>query len=95
MRRRWSHIHNRRAHRRELDHERPGIAAIKEELLAAGAGAAGLSGSGSAVFGLFRTRQAAVRMLRPLAKGGARTVLTRTLTRAEHERRSRPVAKRA
>ena len=48
----------------------------------------------SAVFGLFRTRPAAAKMLRPLAKGGAKTLLTRTLTRAEHERRSRPVAKR-
>jgi 4-diphosphocytidyl-2-C-methyl-D-erythritol kinase len=33
---------------------RPEIPGIKEELLAAGAAAAGLSGSGSAVFGLFR-----------------------------------------
>jgi hypothetical protein len=34
-------------------------------------------------------------MVRPLARGGARTILTRTLTRGEYERRSRVVAKRA
>ena len=72
----------------------PEIAEIKDRLKAGGAVASAMSGSGSAVFGLFRTRTAALRMLRPLAKGGARTLLTRTLTRAEHERRSRPVAKR-
>jgi 4-diphosphocytidyl-2-C-methyl-D-erythritol kinase len=72
----------------------PEIVEIKERLRAGGAVAAAMSGSGSAVFGLFRTRPAAAKLLKPLAKGGARTLLTRTLTRAEHERRSRPVAKR-
>ena len=72
----------------------PEIADIKDQLRAGGAVAAAMSGSGSAVFGLFRTRPSAARMLRPLAQGGAKTLLTRTLTRAEHERRSRPVAKR-
>lgn len=38
---------------------RPEIGAIKKELLAAGARAAGLSGSGSAVFGLFGSAEAA------------------------------------
>ena len=38
---------------------RPEIGAIKKELLAAGARAAGLSGSGSAVFGLFDNAEAA------------------------------------
>ena len=73
----------------------PEITDIKARLKDGGAVASAMSGSGSAVFGLFRTRPAAARMLRPLAKGGAKTLLTRTLTRAEHERRSRPVAKRA
>lgn len=73
----------------------PEITDIKARLKDGGAVASAMSGSGSAVFGLFRTRPAAARMLRPLARGGARTLLTRTLTRAEHERRSRPVAKRA
>ena len=72
----------------------PEISDIKDQLRAGGAVAAAMSGSGSAVFGLFRTRPLAAKLLKPLAKGGAKTLLTRTLTRAEHERRSRPVAKR-
>jgi 4-diphosphocytidyl-2-C-methyl-D-erythritol kinase len=72
----------------------PEIAEIKTALKAGGAIAASMSGSGSAVFGLFRSRTAAGRMLKPLARGGARTLLTRTLTRGEYERRSRVVAKR-
>ena len=72
----------------------PEVADIKAELKAGGAVAASMSGSGSSVFGLFRTRPAAARMLKPLAKAGARTLLTRTLTRAEYERRARPVAKK-
>jgi len=73
----------------------PEIVEIKATLKEGGAVASSMSGSGSAVFGLFRTRPAAARMLRPLARGGARTYLTRTLTRAEYERRARVVAKRA
>lgn len=72
----------------------PEIAEVKAALKEGGAVAASMSGSGSAVFGLFRTRPAAARMVAPLARGGARTFLTRTLTRAEYERRSRVVAKR-
>jgi 4-diphosphocytidyl-2-C-methyl-D-erythritol kinase len=73
----------------------PEIGALKTLLREAGASAAAMSGSGSAVFGLFRSRRDAERAVRPLSKGGARALLTRTLTRAEYERRSRPVAKRA
>jgi 4-diphosphocytidyl-2-C-methyl-D-erythritol kinase len=72
----------------------PEITAIRAALRDAGAVAAAMSGSGSAVFGLFRTRPAAARAVRPLSKGGCRAILTRTLTRAEYERRGRPVAKR-
>ena len=72
----------------------PEIQAIKAALREAGAVAAAMSGSGSAVFGLFRGRGAAERLLRPLSRGGAKAVLTRTLTRSEYERRARPVAKR-
>ena len=72
----------------------PEIADIRDQLKAGGSVASAMSGSGSAVFGLFRTRPAAVKLLKPLAKGGAKTLLTKTLTRAELERRSRPVAKR-
>ncbi len=72
----------------------PEITTLKACLKDAGALAAAMSGSGSAVFGLFRSRAAAARSLRPLAKGGARAFLTRTLSRAEYERRARPIAKR-
>ncbi len=72
----------------------PEIGDYKVQLREGGAVASAMSGSGSAVFGLFRTRPAAARMLRPLARGGARTLLARTLTRGEHERLGRPVAKR-
>jgi 4-diphosphocytidyl-2-C-methyl-D-erythritol kinase len=73
----------------------PEINGIKAALREAGAVAAAMSGSGSAVFGLFRSRTAALKTLKPLSKGGTRAVLTRTLTRAEYERRARPVAKKA
>lgn len=72
----------------------PEIAALKAALRDAGAVAAAMSGSGSAVFGLFRGRAAASRVLRPLSRGGTRAVLTRTLTRGEHERRGRAVGRR-
>jgi 4-diphosphocytidyl-2-C-methyl-D-erythritol kinase len=73
----------------------PGIAPLKAALREAGAVAAAMSGSGSAVFGLFRSRAAASRCLRPLSRGGTKALLTRTLTRGEYERRARPVAKRS
>jgi 4-diphosphocytidyl-2-C-methyl-D-erythritol kinase len=73
----------------------PEIGALKTALRDAGAVASAMSGSGSAVFGLFRSRAAAAKCLRPLSRGGTRAVLTRTLTRGQYERRSRPVAKRA
>ncbi|HET7219937.1 MAG TPA: 4-(cytidine 5'-diphospho)-2-C-methyl-D-erythritol kinase [Vicinamibacterales bacterium] len=70
----------------------PEIAALKTQLREAGAVAAAMSGSGSAVFGLFRSEAAATRVLKPLSKGGVRVQLSRTISRAEHERRGRPVA---
>lgn len=72
----------------------PEITALKAALREAGAVASAMSGSGSAVFGLFRSRAAAARCVGPLSKGGNKAMLTRTLTRAEYERRARPVAKR-
>jgi 4-diphosphocytidyl-2-C-methyl-D-erythritol kinase len=72
----------------------PEIGALKSVLREAGASAAAMSGSGSAVFGLFRTHTMAARALKPVTRGGARAVLTRSLSRAEHERRARPVATR-
>lgn len=73
----------------------PEIGALKAALRDAGAVAAAMSGSGSAVFGLFRSRIAAKRALGPVSTGGARALLTRTVGRGEYERRTRPVARRA
>lgn len=70
----------------------PEIAALKSQLRDAGAVAAAMSGSGSAVFGLFRSQAAARRVLKPLSRGGVRALLSRTISRAEHERRARAVA---
>jgi 4-diphosphocytidyl-2-C-methyl-D-erythritol kinase len=53
---------------------RPEVGAMKEELLAAGAVAAGLSGSGSAVFGLFASAEAARAVCRKLSPSGGRGV---------------------
>jgi 4-diphosphocytidyl-2-C-methyl-D-erythritol kinase len=68
----------------------PEIAALKGQLKEAGAVAAAMSGSGSAVFGLFRTRPAAERALKPLCRHGNRGFVTRTLSRAGHEKLGRP-----
>ena len=73
----------------------PEIATLKAALREAGAVAAAMSGSGSAVFGLFRSRAAATASLKPLNRAGMTALLTRTLSRAEYERKARPVAKRA
>lgn len=70
------------------------INGLKTQLREAGASAAAMSGSGSAVFGLFRSRAVAERAVKPLSRNGAKAIVTRTLSRAEHERRARPVALR-
>jgi 4-diphosphocytidyl-2-C-methyl-D-erythritol kinase len=72
----------------------PEIGALKTALRELGAVAAAMSGSGSAVFGLFRSAAAAGRAVRPLTRGGARALVTRTVSRAEHERRGRAIARR-
>ena len=72
----------------------PEIVGIKQQLRDLGATAAAMSGSGSAVFGLFRTRSLAERAVKPLSRNGARALVTRTLSRAEHERRGRAIAVR-
>ena len=66
------------------------IATLKTQLREAGAIAAAMSGSGSAVFGLFRTRPAAEKAIRPLCRNGVRGWAARTLSRAEHERQGKP-----
>lgn len=65
----------------------PAIVRAKADLVAAGAETAGLSGSGSAVFGVFPTAEAAQTAAGRLAGRGWRALPTRTLSRAEHEAR--------
>lgn len=72
----------------------PEIGAVKQQLRELGATAAAMSGSGSAVFGLFRGRAAAERAVKPLTRNGARVLVTRTLSRADYERRAKPIATR-
>ncbi|HEY5996751.1 MAG TPA: hypothetical protein VIU29_07000, partial [Candidatus Deferrimicrobiaceae bacterium] len=52
----------------------PQVDAIKRQLLDAGAGAAAMTGSGSAVFGLFRDEEEAGKALGTLSRDGGNTV---------------------
>jgi 4-diphosphocytidyl-2-C-methyl-D-erythritol kinase len=72
----------------------PTIGRIKQALLDAGAVVAAMSGSGSAVFGLFERMDAARRTAADLARPGWRVESTRTLTRVEYAARLRPVLAR-
>ena len=72
----------------------PTVARIKQALVDAGAAFAAMSGSGSAVFGLFERLDAARRTAADLARPGWNVVHTRTLTRAEYGARLRPVLAR-
>jgi len=67
----------------------PEIRLLKQRLIAAGAARAAMSGSGSAVFGLFDDRATADEARRGLAAEGFWSVLTRTLAGVEYARRSR------
>jgi 4-diphosphocytidyl-2-C-methyl-D-erythritol kinase len=67
----------------------PAIGRIRQRLLDAGAVMAAMSGSGSAVFGLFERAEAARRTARDLAQPGWQVVVTRTLTRQEYHRLGR------
>jgi 4-diphosphocytidyl-2-C-methyl-D-erythritol kinase len=64
----------------------PEIARIVRALLRAGAASAAMSGSGSAVFGLFDTRAKACRAATSIQSGARRTFVTRTVARAEYRR---------
>ena len=64
----------------------PEIAQIVARLERAGAFHAAMSGSGSAVFGLFASRAAAERAARALGGRTRRAVITRTLNRATYQR---------
>jgi 4-diphosphocytidyl-2-C-methyl-D-erythritol kinase len=76
---------------RPVARRHPEIAQVRAALRTSGAVGAAMSGSGSAVFGLFRTRAAAAAAARRLRRPGWRVVVTRTLGRDDHERRARPV----
>ena len=67
----------------------PEIGGAQSALLAAGAVGSAVSGSGSAVFGLFLRRSDAQAARRALARSGWRAILTRTSPRGEYARRSR------
>jgi 4-diphosphocytidyl-2C-methyl-D-erythritol kinase len=64
----------------------PEIRRIISALRRAGAFHSAMSGSGSAVFGLFTSRTVAIRAARALRTRTRRTVVTRTLGRAEYLR---------
>ena len=65
----------------------PAIARIRQSLLDAGANFAAMSGSGSAVFGLFERAEAARRTANDLARPGWLSLHTRTMARREYARR--------
>lgn len=69
----------------------PEVEQMKAALRRVGALAAAMSGSGSAVFGLFQNRRDARRAVDRLSGSGWRTLLTESLDRGEYARRSRPV----
>lgn len=68
----------------------PAIGRIRQSLLDAGATFAAMSGSGSAVFGLFERADAARRTANDLARPGWLSLHTRTLNRREYARRIAP-----
>ena len=74
-------------HHPEIDH-------MRTALRRAGALAAAMSGSGSAVFGLFQKRAEALAAVDGLSGSGWRVVLTESLDRGEYARRSRPALRR-
>jgi 4-diphosphocytidyl-2-C-methyl-D-erythritol kinase len=65
----------------------PAIGRIRQSLVDAGASFAAMSGSGSAVFGLFERAEAARRTANDLARPGWLSLHTRTLGRREYARR--------
>lgn len=64
----------------------PEIARLVSVLRRAGAAQAAMSGSGSAVFGLFGARSAAVRAIAAVPARAGRAILTRTIARSEYGR---------
>jgi 4-diphosphocytidyl-2-C-methyl-D-erythritol kinase len=69
----------------------PEIDQMKAALRRAGALAAAMSGSGSAVFGLFQKRRDALVAVERLSGSGWNVLLTESLGRGDYARRARPV----
>jgi 4-diphosphocytidyl-2-C-methyl-D-erythritol kinase len=65
----------------------PELREVKRVLECAGAKYASLSGSGSAVYGLFDSRDRAAAAAKKLERGGTRAVVTRTLARRQYWKR--------
>jgi 4-diphosphocytidyl-2-C-methyl-D-erythritol kinase len=72
----------------------PPIGQLIDELRRHGASPAAMSGSGSAVFGLFTRLSSAEAAADALVGHGRRVLVTRTLSKQEHRRLSRPVLAR-
>jgi len=72
----------------------PEIDQMRTALRRAGALAAAMSGSGSAVFGLFQKRADALAAVERLSGSGWRVLLTESLDRGDYARRSRPMLRR-
>jgi 4-diphosphocytidyl-2-C-methyl-D-erythritol kinase len=72
----------------------PEIDQMRTALRRAGALAAAMSGSGSAVFGLFQRRTDALAAVERLSGSGWRVLLTESLGRGHYARRSRPAGRR-
>jgi 4-diphosphocytidyl-2-C-methyl-D-erythritol kinase len=68
----------------------PEIGQIIRRLKRLGAAHAAMSGSGSAVFGLFQRQAAAEAAAGALAGGGRRSIVTRTIARSEYRRVAAP-----
>jgi len=72
---------------------RPELSSLRSALVSHGAVSARLSGSGSAVYGLFRSEREARAAAAALGtREGARALVTRTLSRADWRRRAFPAA---
>jgi 4-diphosphocytidyl-2-C-methyl-D-erythritol kinase len=65
----------------------PAVGRLRQSLVDAGAAFAAMSGSGSAVFGLFERADAARRTAQDLARPGWAVVCTKTVNRREYARR--------
>jgi len=72
----------------------PEIEQMKAALRRAGALAAAMSGSGSAVFGLFQKQREAARAVKRLSGFGWQVLLTESLGRDEYAKRSQPISAR-